>query len=925
MKLLQLAVQGFGKLESLKIDFSPQLNLVWGPNEAGKSTLQQAILAALYGFYRGNRASTLEKQEHLRFKPWAHANYALQLTYALENGRQFQILRNFADEDVPTKVLDALTGKDLTRKFKIRRHGNISFAREHTGLSREIFESTVFVRQAEVKSLQNKSGLVNEIVSLLDSGTARASAEEVIAFLEEQIARVGSDRARIRRLPLAQERLKKIQEEREALLRARESLREAVLQKQELERTLQKDQTKLLQYQYLILKKKIFELDQNLKRSEDIRAKRNSLQTKMAELKSSEPISDALREGIVRKFQTLENQNEQIEEIRQKIAQQQTVVEGLREALSEYAAMEKLAGFLSYDEFAALQARWEVANRAFGNAAKEYEEEVKRLASENLDVERLQQIYQLSPKESQNLRQQEEDLERLARDIQNLEWEQKERVKKAPLTKTIRWGLFGIGLAGALLAIMPLLVHFSLWGIVAGSVLLVAVAAGFFIYSQKQKRHQKDLDGLTSDLNDLIDQKNEIESVHKSQLNSLGVQNFRDLLEKRLQFESLSRKTDARKRAREELDSVEFQLLKYLGSIGVQSLSEKELRRIGGQFKSYFGLKEQFDREKRLLDETRKDLVRTQDRLELTHESLVERLQEAGIDEKNMEKALQKFKELLEKRKEKDRLQREMEKLQSELDGLFSGKSEAELQQQRQEWQQKRDTLVAHHPELKGISSNWSSQRLLREYETLDEKRQEIEKQIERLEATVQTVLTSHRPQAEIEEELAQADREVRQLLNVRHALEKARSTLRDVMESYHRDLAPLLNQHVGEGIRAVTGDRYREVRIDPETFSVNLTVPETGDIQPSEKLSLGTQEQIYLLLRVAIARVLSENAEPLPLILDDPFVHFDHQRLENMLEFLDKLSHKNQVILFTKDESVAAWFENHVEAGRRMMLEMSV
>ncbi|NOY77935.1 MAG: AAA family ATPase [Calditrichaeota bacterium] len=924
MKLIHVSIQGFGKLATLSVDFSPALNLVWGPNEAGKSTFQQAILAALYGFYQGNRASTLEKQEHLRFKPWTHAHYGLQLTYALENGRQFQILRNFADDDVPTKVLDAQTGKDLTRQFKVRRHGNISFAAEHTGLSREIFESTVFVRQAEVKSLQNKSGLVNEIISLLDSGTTQTSAEEVIAFLEGQIARVGSDRARIKRLPLAQERLKKLQAEYDALLRARESLHDAVLQKQDMERTLQKDRTKLLQYQYLILDKRILELDQNLKRSEDIRDRLKSLQEKINALKAGEPISDALREGIVRKFQTLDNQKEQIEEIREKIAQQQSVVKGLFNALSEYAGMEKLAEFLSYDEFAALQARWEVAHRAFGNAAREYDEEVKRLRSQNLDVERLQRIYQLSAEDSRALRQQEEDLERLQRDIRNLEWEQKELAQKAPFTKTMRWGFSGLGFVGMVGVFLSLVWGLAPWGAIAGGSLAILAAAGFFIYSQKQKRHSNSLNDLITNLNGLIARKNDLESDYRSRLTDLGVENFRDLLEKRLQFEGLSRKADARQRAREELDSVEFQLLKYLGSIGVQSLSEEELKTIGSQFKSYFGLKEQFDREKRILEEARKDLVRVQDRLELTRESLLERLQEAGIREKDLEKALQQFKKLLEKRKERDRLQREAEKLQSELEGLFSGKSEAEWQQQRQEWQQQRDALVAHHPELKGLSSGWTSQKLLHEYTTLDQRRQELEKQIEGLKATIQTVLTAHRPQAEIEEELAQADRDVRQLLNVRHALEKARTTLRDVMESYHRDLAPMLNQSVGDGLRLVTGERYSDVRIDPETFRVNLVVPETGEVQPSEKLSLGTQEQIYLLLRVAIARVLSENAEPLPLILDDPFVHFDHQRLLNMLEFLTKLSEKNQVILFTKDEDVAAWIKRHVEPERRMILEMN-
>ena len=212
---------------------------------------------------------------------------------------------------------------------------------------------------------------------------------------------------------------------------------------------------------------------------------------------------------------------------------------------------------------------------------------------------------------------------------------------------------------------------------------------------------------------------------------------------------------------------------------------------------------------------------------------------------------------------------------------------------------------------------------MLSEYEQLDQRRQEMEKQVERLETQIQVILTTHRPQAEIEEELAQAEDEVRRLLRFRQALEKARDTLREVMKTYHRNLAPALNEEVSSGISHLTAGRYKEVRIDPQKFLVNLTVPETGEIQSSDRVSLGTQEQLYLLLRLAIARLLSENGEPLPLLLDDPFVHFDQQRLENVLHLLKNLSEETQVFVFTKDESILTWAKKNLDESRRALFEM--
>ncbi len=923
MKIEQLKIQGFGKLKDLTFDFSPHFNLIWGPNEAGKSTLQQALLAALYGFYGGSRATTAEKQQHRRFEPWAATAFGLSLRYALANGRSYEVFRDFAPDDIPTKILDAVTGEDVTREFSVKRHGNLSFAREHLGMPREIFEATAFVRQAEVKALQNRGGLVNEIVSLLDSGATRASAEEAIAFLEAQISRVGTDRARVQRLPLAQKRLQKLQEEQAALQSAREAVKQAALEKEDLEKTLQKDRKRLLQYQYLILQKKIEEIDAAFQRSEDLRNKLQNLKKQLADLKAGGQISESLRDGIVRKFQTLENQSDQIEDIRQEILRQKSLVDQLSEEIEKYADMKKLASFLHYETFSEYRTRWHLSHEAFEKAKKLLEAEEARLESEHFDREKLRRMYELPPEMVQEIRQNEERLEALEKQIKEMEWEADNLQQKAPFSSSKKTGLAALGGIGVALVAAAIVTHWPIFVEAGGAALTLVIAILFYFFARKQRKHEKEVAEFRAEIDSLREEQRTAEEDYRAALAPLGVQNWRELLERRSQFEQYAHKLEDFNRAKAELEEIEFQLLKYLSALGFQEISEEILKSVAEQFHSFSELAKELKVQQDLLTARQKELARVQDRLELTRDALLERLEEAGVREKDLEKARAAFGELLSKRRQYDQLMREAEKRESELTGLFAGKSEGELRQQQEELRRKRDALVGNHPELKGLTSRWSAQKLLSEYEQLDQRRQEMEKQVERLETQIQVILTTHRPQAEIEEELAQADDEVRRLLRFRQGLEKARDTLRAVMKTYHRNLAPALNEEVSSGITRLTGGRYKEVRIDPQKFLVSLAVPETGEIQSSDRVSLGTQEQLYLLLRLAIARLLSENGEPLPLLLDDPFVHFDQQRLENVLTLLRELSEETQIFIFTKDEWILDWTQKNLAASKCAIFEM--
>jgi hypothetical protein len=65
-------------------------------------------------------------------------------------------------------------------------------------------------------------------------------------------------------------------------------------------------------------------------------------------------------------------------------------------------------------------------------------------------------------------------------------------------------------------------------------------------------------------------------------------------------------------------------------------------------------------------------------------------------------------------------------------------------------------------------------------------------------------------------------------------------------------------------------------------------------------RLSSGTQEQLAVLVRLGLGRLLAERGAQVPLILDDALVYSDDQRIERMFEALKLAAGQHQVIVLT-------------------------
>ena len=127
-------------------------------------------------------------------------------------------------------------------------------------------------------------------------------------------------------------------------------------------------------------------------------------------------------------------------------------------------------------------------------------------------------------------------------------------------------------------------------------------------------------------------------------------------------------------------------------------------------------------------------------------------------------------------------------------------------------------------------------------------------------------------------------------------------STLRAAeQEAKERYLSPVLNR-----VRPYLQLLFpgADVRID-ENLRITGVVREAGYEEAFHHLSMGTQEQIAVLVRLAFAEMLVEQGHPATVVLDDALVFSDDRRMSRMFDILNMAARNVQVIILTCREQL--------------------
>lgn len=131
------------------------------------------------------------------------------------------------------------------------------------------------------------------------------------------------------------------------------------------------------------------------------------------------------------------------------------------------------------------------------------------------------------------------------------------------------------------------------------------------------------------------------------------------------------------------------------------------------------------------------------------------------------------------------------------------------------------------------------------------------------------------------------------------HAINLAINTINEVSAQIHGDRGFLINDNISDIVSKITDGKYQDVKLDE---NLHVMVKDNDSYVGIEYLSAGTIEQIYLAVRLSIARLLCR--DKMPLIIDDIFTNYDEARLVNTLDCLKTID-TEQIILMTSNSHI--------------------
>ena len=219
MIIKELNLIGFGKFENKIINLKDGLNLIYGENEFGKTTIHNFIDGMFYGFLKPYAKTTIYLDEHAKYNPWTNTNYKGTLKFEYK-GQLYSIERNFAKGQETTKVILDTTGEDITYSIDTGNSGRILQPGFHFfGFNNAVYSNTVSIQQLGIKT---EDSLANEVRDKLVNVTRtldeNISIEQSINELDKALKSIGTIKAYTSSYGMEYEKLISLKEERDEIL-----------------------------------------------------------------------------------------------------------------------------------------------------------------------------------------------------------------------------------------------------------------------------------------------------------------------------------------------------------------------------------------------------------------------------------------------------------------------------------------------------------------------------------------------------------------------------------------------------------------------------------------------------------------------------------------------------------------------------------
>lgn len=857
MKIEKLELKGFGKLNNLTLDFKTGLNVVFGNNETGKSSIQWFIRGMFYGLKGGRATKEGLLPSIKKFRPWNSSDYSGIIGYSLDSGEKFKVERNYNTNSI--HVYDS-SFNDITNTFDATRDKGVQFADRHLGMNEACFDKTVFIRQMESKVDDDGSKeLMNRLTNVAQTGFEDISFRKAQEALREALKNyVGNDKTSTRPLDKVIARMEQLESQRNDLIEKRASL---------------------------------FTIENELNTAVNMRNKLQnrkqvySLIKEVLEIEKRVANNIKLKNGLDETINNINIEEEQLK-VTSKSAEEFNKTKSELEKFSSFNNDDADTIGLQYYEML----RIKETNKKLGNEIL-----VKTAEKENIkfQLNRLKAFESLGDDVETSLMDLNRDLEQLKAEYEKNNLEVlNERIKTAKY-KDNR-GKYNI-IASALLSVLFILI--GLYKIPLGYMAaLVGVITTIVLFVIRRKSSRELFDLLNQkkvsfvSVSSIIDETNRKQNTLKGILNSVDAKSMEEFLKLKAEYDNrapqLNSIVESIRQMESEFGSNALRIKKLDESIKEKlftaeiitdesvEIKEEDIKNFKYGVRRYDGVVPSINYTLQRIEDINKNLLGLYNKAAALYGT--------KIEEKD------KIAEFV--CKTEIEINEETEKLNKTVDDLKKAIYE-------------KDVTVPGIFNIDKIleGSNLSNISVLIENEctSLEAEYNDTLLKIRECETLLKSLSGDDEEIQRIDEEIGELEAKKNQLQDTNISLKTALEILTEASTEIQRDFAPALNYKMSDTIKRITNGRYTDLRAD-DNLSLKAIAPETGDVVTALALSGGTADQMYLALRIAMADLIATNAERIPLVLDEVFAQYDDIRTKDAFEFLNGLSEERQVIFFT-------------------------
>ena len=262
MKIKNIKINNYGILKQKEIDLKNNINIIYGKNETGKSTLLNYLKNIFYGISKNKNGKEISDYE--KYLPWTGENFSGKVKYQLDNDETFEVYRDFNKKN-PAIVNSNF--EDISSEFKIDKKDGNQFFYEQTGLDQSTYLSTIMAPQQEViLDNQSKDILIQKLSNITGTGEDKVSFQKAIDKLNKRmIEEVGTNRTQDRPLNVIQTKMKMLLDDLKTKKQAEEQKQILIKDKKELKQKLEQEKQKNdnLNRLNLLLNKYQIELEKN--------------------------------------------------------------------------------------------------------------------------------------------------------------------------------------------------------------------------------------------------------------------------------------------------------------------------------------------------------------------------------------------------------------------------------------------------------------------------------------------------------------------------------------------------------------------------------------------------------------------------------------------------------------------------------------